>query len=557
MRRAVFVLWCALWMGVGGVRAQSEISDTLTPTVDVDTTPSATAPAISLTPSMTLTPSRTLTPSDTPSPTNDGIVTLQPSRTPTLTPTREGDILIYQEVEVIFPQAIRFIIAITPPLFEIESARLTVMFEGREPETVAVDLETAAFVGDPYSALNYFWDFTTETVPPVFSTLRYAWDVRASDDRYTQVEGVHTFQDERLIWARVGDDAIQMAIGASDPTPVGVFGLIRQAFDGLERVTGETRRYNWLIYDGIAPGCARGDSGLPVASNRRGDLSIPCNPAVALQVYNGQGYDVLRRPPELALDDALIEYMTRDFFASAWSVSRPPQWFINGMAQFFRVNQKDDQLVIGRTAADSNALFTLDALRTAPPNDPERRRVWRAQSYGIILYLLNRIGVESLYALALTDAPFETALEAALGEPTDALVIAWSGWLNTSAADSAYGVNPYIPPTLMPSSTPTPSPTWTVTPSPTPTATLSPTVTGYLSLTPRPTNTPSDTPDAPTLTPSVTPRSPGSLPTVTPLPPPTVAGALAEPSVQSAVLIGLIGILILLVIAVWRVGNKS
>jgi len=44
---------------------------------------------------------------------------------------------------------------------------------------------------------------------------------------------------------------------------------------------------------------------------------------------------------------------------------------------------------------------------------------------------------------------------------------------------------------------------------------------------------------------------------VTPLPPPTVAGALAEPSVQSAVLIGLIGILILLVIAVWRVGNKS
>jgi hypothetical protein len=541
--------------------AHAQAIPTETPTPDAGSTPtpipSLITPTVTADAGSTPTPiptGMTETPTITASPTSDGMVTLPATRSPTQTPTRDGDIAIYQEVEALFPQAIRFVIAVTPPIIEIESARLTVTFDGRPPQTREVDLESESFVGDPYTALSVIWLFTPETVPPLFSLVSYAWEVRASDGRYSDAAGTYRFQDERLTWMRFGDDRMRMAVGAGEAVSSGVFGVVRQAFDALGRAGAVTRPYSWLIYDGVMPGCARDSLGEPIAVNA-GDIAIPCDPTLAARLY--AEYDLLQRPPDVALDDAIIEAMVQDSFAAAWAESRPPVWFQEGIAQYFHVAKKGDPLATAREAISNNGLYTLDAMESAPPDDPARRRVWRAQSYGMIVYLVERIGRDGVYALAGTRAPFAGTLEAALGESAEGLALVWSRWIETRAADDAYGVSPYIALTPTPSQTWTPS--WTPTPTPTltPSITLSPTVTGYLSPTPRPTNTPSDTPDAPTATPSVTPRPPGSLPTVTPIPPPTVASALADPTIQSGVLIVLIVILLILVIAVLRVGNKS
>jgi hypothetical protein len=466
----------------------------------------------------------------------------------------ERPFLIYHAAEVLFPQAIQLEIAVDRPLFELESATLTLMIAGQQTDERRLDLESDAFVVFPYSALRYIWDFTTETVPPLFSIVRYVWDVAALDGTRVEVEGSFTFQDERLVWSRQGSGRVRMALGALTPLPSGIQAIVLEAHARLEAITGQERAYNWLVYDSIVqPGCAQDENGLPFAFNRRGDGGVPCDPALALQVYNAQGYTVLRRPPELAWDDALIEYMVRDFYAQAWSVSRPPQWFVDGFAQLFHVAPKEDTYLIGRTAVANGDAFDAAAMTSPPPDDPDRRAVWRAQSAGMVRYLIAQIGLDGVYRLAATRDPFEQAYESAIGMPAEGAAVEWGRWILTSAAPAAYGVTPYQPPTPTPSPTRTPSQTWTVTytPSitPTPTPTLTPSRTRIPSVTPTPTL------DLPTATPTVTPRPPGSLPTVTPIPPPSVAQALSDPGVQSAVLIVLMIILSALVIAAWRLGK--
>jgi hypothetical protein len=466
----------------------------------------------------------------------------------------ERPFLIYHAAEVLFPQAIQLEIAVDRPLFELESAALTLIIADQQPDERQLDLEADAFVVFPYSALRYIWDFTTETVPPLFSVVRYTWEVVALDGARVEIEGSFIFQDERLIWARQGSGRVRMALGALTPPPPGIQSIVLEAHARLEAITGQQRTYNWLVYDSIVqPGCAQDENGLPFAFNRRGDGGVPCDPALALQVYNAQGYSVLRRPPELAWDDALIEYMVRDFYAQAWSVSRPPQWFVDGFAQLFHVAPKQDNYLIGRAAAINGDIFDADAMSSPPPDDPDRRAIWRAQSVGMVRYLIAQIGLDGVYRLAATRDPFEQAYESAIGTTAEGAAVEWARWILTSAASTAYGVTPYQPPTPTPRPTLTPSLTWTVTY--TPSITLTPTPTLTPSQTRIPSVTPTPTPDLPTATPTVTPRPPGSLPTVTPIPPPSVAQALSEPGVQSAVLIVLMIILLALVVAAWRLGK--
>jgi hypothetical protein len=470
------------------------------------------------------------------------------------TPEAERAFLLYHKAEVLFPQAFQLEIAVDRPLSELESAALTVYIEGQPPAERALDLEADAFVVFPYSALRYIWDFAAETAPPLFSIVRYTWEVTALDGTRLEVEGDFTVQDERLSWARLGSGRVRMALGALTPPPVGILSIVLEAHARLETVTGQERAYNWLVYDSVVqPGCAQDEDGLPYAFNRRGDFGVPCDTALALQLYNAQGYTVLRRPPELAWDDALIEYMVRDFYAQQWSVSRPPQWFADGFAQLFHVVPKQDDYLIGRTAALSGDTFDDAAMSAPPPDDPDRRVLWRAQSAGMIRYLIDQIGLDGVYRLAAARDPFDQAYESALGTPSEGAAVAWTRWVLTSAAPYAYGVTPYQPPTPTPRPTLTPSHTWTATYTPSITPTPTPTLTP--SRTRIPTVTPTATPDLPTATPTVTPRPPGSLPTVTPIPPPTLAQALADPSVQSAALIVLMIILIALIAAAWRLGK--
>jgi hypothetical protein len=129
------------------------------------------------------------------------------------------------------------------------------------------------------------------------------------------------------------------------------------------------------------------------------------------------------------------------------------------------------------------------------PSDPRQQAIWQAQSYGMVLYIAQQIGVEATFALARAE-DFAAAYSQATGETLTALIAAWEAWVFTDEAVRVYSYSIYAPTT------------------PTPTATFTPTLTR----TPRPpTETPTLTPDySPTPRPSRTPIPPTR--TITPLP---------------------------------------
>jgi hypothetical protein len=156
----------------------------------------------------------------------------------------------------------------------------------------------------------------------------------------------------------------------------------------------------------------------------------------------------------------------------------------------------------------------------AVPNDSVD--VWRAQSYGMVLYIASQIGVPELFDLAgdLGAAEtFEAAYQSAVGRPLTTLLVELERWIFTDNAATAFIYTPYLASTPTPTSTSSHTP-FPATSTPLPTETLPPTatvtVTGVLSSTPLPTRTltPTELPS----TPSVTPRPAGSLNTATPAP---------------------------------------
>lgn len=324
-------------------------------------------------------------------------------------------------------------------------------------------------------------------------------------------------------WSIVRHNALSLL--AQEGRAAALRNLFAPVYDLMALNTGRQPAIQIVIAQaGLLPGCALDDEGSPVIVVE--ETPEPC----AADLVDLQGF----MPLALAEGETLERGLTRALLEQFYPDAAFPAWFASGLTDFYAPMPGGDRLLTVRDAARSSRLYAA-----ARMDAPQADVLWRAQSYGMILYILDHIGVQGLFGLAAQTGDFRAAYSTVMGEPLESMIPNWQSWIFTRAAEVAYGITPYQAPTRTPTVTNTPLPTLTPSETPTPTPPPSATPTRGRAPTLTPSNTPTPYPA------TVTPRPPGSpliAPTETPAPPST----FALPSINIvAVLIVLLVILVL------------
>ena len=455
-------------------------------------------------------------------------------------------------VEIIFPAAIRFTLNLTIPASEIASASLTLTPEGRDPLVIPIDLASTVVNPDsPEAYLVYLWTIPVNDPPPLFGQIDYSWSLTSTDGSTGTLDDSFVFADPRADWVRTIDPIGRFSLTAPRALALDPAAL-RQVYDLLRQNTGSSRTYNLLV-DDASSGCRQRDDGTRYAQGEQSDVTVDCTDGIENAIY--AGYDRLVVPAGANGEAFVVAALVDAAYAPLWRGKSVPAWFVAGMEQFYDPADKNALLLSVQQAARQRTLYTQSALES-----PHDDALWQAQSYALVLYVVDQVGVSGLVDLAIVGADdFATAYEQAIGQPISALLPAISQWIFTRAAEAAFGITPYQAPTAIPTATstpsPTPFPTITLTPSATPTIapTLTATRRGVVTYVAPPTVTPSATPTA--LPPTLTPRPPGSLPTPTPVPS-ALQVAVMQPGVQAGLVTFLLLLLGLLVFLYIRLGNR-
>ena len=457
-------------------------------------------------------------------------------------------------VEIIFPAAIRFTLNLTIPASEIASATLTLTPEGRDPLVIPVDLASVVVNPDsPEAYLVYLWAIPVDDPPPLFGQIDYSWSLTSTDSTTGTLSDSFVFADPRADWVRTIDPTGRFSLTAPRALALDPASL-RQVYDLLSQNTGSSRTYNLLV-DDPSFDCRRRDDGTRYAQGEQSDVSVDCVDGIENAVY--AGYDRLVVPAGANGDAIVVASLVDAAYAPLWRGKSVPAWFVAGMEQFYDPADKNALLLSVQQAARQRVLYSQAALES-----PRDDTLWQAQSYALVLYVVDQIGVSGLVNLAIVPADdFTTAYGQAVGQPISALLPAISQWIFTRAAEAAFGITPYQSPTAVPTATRTPSPTRfptiTLTLTPLATSTIAPTPTttprGVRTYVAPPTVTPSASPTS--LPPTLTPRPPGSLPTPTPVPS-ALQVAVSQPGVQAGLVTFLLLVLGLLVFLYIRLGNR-
>ncbi len=452
-------------------------------------------------------------------------------------------------VEIAFPEAIRFSANLTIPATSLTSASLTITPEGHQPITILVNAILSALVySEPQGRIVYNWHIPLDDPLPLFSSVSYQWSFTASDGSVGTLNDSFTFTDPRVDWARLVDAKNQFSIAL--PRSLNpLLDPLRQVNLLLGENTGLPLHENLILYDGLTPDC------MPFADDpsrqvviTKDNKEIDCTAGITDALF--RDYRLLQRPADASVEDFLVGMLVRDAYAPLWKDKAVPDWFVDGLLQFYAPTPKSDLLAPVQQAVRSDSLFALEAMRTT-----QQSTLWHAQSFGMVLYIADKITPQGLFDLARVNAvDFNAAYQAAVGTSPAVLIPAWQQWIFTRAAESVYGITPYQPATQTLTITPTASDTATPLPTATLTPSITPTATATLYITvPASTVTPSDTLLPPP--PSVTPRPPGSLPDATPMP--TVLQiTAAQPGFQAGVGTFLVLLLALFLFLFFRLGNR-
>ena len=445
------------------------------------------------------------------------------------TPAVDQRYIIGAVSEVIFPQAVRFVVSAARPAGELTAATLTIHPDGQPPLTVQVSLDGL----DPAAAfteLAYVWTIPREAPPRLFQPIVYEWRLSSRSDGAARLAGELVFTDQRADWAARPDPGGQISLTMPDSgDAANVLGRLRRDLQPVyDRLVDETRRresFNFLIYprDRLSAGCVTGASGQPAAIGPTSRLEITCDPSLADVIFQTAGYTRVESETSggANLRSALVAAMVSRFYRETWAAL--PEWFRAGLVELYRPDPKSAYLPSVIAGVRARRLFDL---QSAAPDDA----LWRAQSYAMVAYIADQAGVEGVLQLASDggQTAFAEVYEAVMNRPLAALLPDLEQWVFTASAEAAFAFTLYQPATPTPTLTRTipPAPSRTPTPEPSPTlpASDTPISPARTTLTPLPSPTPTRTPTpAP---PTVTPRPAGSLNTPTPEPPP--AQALAQ-----------------------------
>ena len=410
---------------------------------------------------------------------------------------------ITHTVDLVFPQAIYFEIALALPGADLAQLRLRIQPEGRPEQILNFITDIPLAFEQEFVLANTSWPVPLGAPPDLFSEITYVWEILPRDQELILIEDSLVYEDDRLPWSSYVDE--------SEPVRLtGPLTVANQDFDDavarfnsvyalLRRETGIQPTINLLLYpEEIDPGCQLDRMGEPVVrgSTADNDENIDCDLALAERIFQAGNYEVLsvRDRPDLALQ--YLPTLFERFYLPLWNAAQVPAWFRIGLQQFYQPEADPDMYTVARQMLRTTRPFTLGQMNTLPDSAELER--WMAQARGMVLYVSDRIGVDGLFELARSLASaenFELAYESALGEPLSLLLSNWQAWLFTAPGIAAYNYHPYL------GITPTPQPTSTSTFTAVP---LTPTVT----LTPEPTLTSTSvvtrTPLPPTST--VTPR---------------------------------------------------
>lgn len=455
--------------------------------------------------------------------------------------------------EVNFPQEIEFELFAIGSDAVVSSITLTISTRGTESIIIEID-PVATPISDQLGVFRYRWQIPTDDPPPLFSRVRYSWDLVTVNGVSYKITDDLDFVDQRLTWVQANDLQSQVNIfhAVNQLNADQIRAGIRATYNLLYENSSAKPLYTLLVYpESVNVGCDLNDDDEPIILVRgeQGFEEIRCDMALANDIYEQGDYIVFNQSSGVALQKTIIDLLVRDYYLERWGDVTVPDWFLYGLQQFYDPVTKRSSLILTQQRSRADALLTLNDLATMPENDeedeqPVNRDLWNAQSIGLVLYLADTLGVDKLFEFADSIGEFETfedAFDDYVGQSFDLLMLSWRDWLFLSSSQQDYEYNPYLPVTQ----TPTPTATSTNTP----TATFTPSKTPNVTATTRPSITP--LPPPPTITPL--PAQSFSLqPTAAPSPTPVPVepelftvdeGLLTRGAIGSAVILGLLMIL--------------
>lgn len=440
------------------------------------------------------------------------------------------------DVLLLYPEAIWSDFVLLRPVTDFASASMTVTQQSGFNQTVTLSLSDIAEVTEPYTDFEYVWPIPLENPPRLYELTTVRWDFTRTDGTIDSLAVSLRFEDNRAAWLTDATENVRLA-SPDRLNPATIRNEVEQLYALMQTRSRQSGQIGLALYDSGLPSdpCERDASGAPIvrAQGIVRSVTLPCDAARSQALHAASGYTLVQ--VDYLTYNAALEAVSRALvdrlYAPLWGESDVPAWFRYGLGVFYAPTDKSVYLDEVQRAARTGGLLLEYA---QPPADPIKRATWQAQSYGLVLYMAEQIGVDGLFDLAasLGTSTLESGYRAAADAPLAGVFPAWRDWIFSQAARTAYTFNPYLDVTPTPTATlsPTPfpsTPTRTFTPTFTPSVT--PTVTGVLSPTPRPTDTPSATP-----TPTFTPRAAGSFT----FNPNTSAPQSAAPDVTVPLLIG-------------------
>ncbi len=469
--------------------------------------------------------------------------------------------------EIIFPSAIRFTLVLALPPSQINLATLVIKPETRPSITIPMDLDASVTVGGEITEIVYIWQIPSDNPPLLFRDVEFEWRVTANGTQNATIFDMFTFSDQRANWLRDLEISKQLKItlpnglpSTTTDTPAYSRASIDEFTVNLKRVSdlltanlGNLNAFDLLIYDKkLLPICSPNAKGELVTFGLSSNSEVSCDPASADRIFTDSSY-VMLSVDSSSLGDiqtVVSDYVVRKSYEQAWGGKDIPQWFQTGLALLYSPALKAELGAPLFNAARTNSLLHLDVMAKLPTENVSNS-FWQSESYGLVVFIASRIGIDGLFKLSTNVAQassFASAYSEATGMPLETLVDNFRQWLFTDSAVGSFAFTPYQEATPSPTASRTPTATNTPTPTTTPTLTPTPTVTGVLSLTPLPSRTATL---IPTIAPATnTPRPAGSLNTATPISALTVpTNNTTNNNLTIGLLIFLVGAIIVAVVA--------
>lgn len=436
------------------------------------------------------------------------------------TPTQDTGFISQFNVTVALPEGVLFYVTLRINRELLAEGTLTITQPGDFRDMLAID-PARDVIGETLDTtdLRVVLPLTGDLQP--FEVLDYQWDVTTTEGQTATAIGQAVFAPANTgLWEQAGEDNLRLRWSGENFGGTVMFELLQPVYQLLAEQTGRTLEIDLALLEPEVAFCQTTPEGAEVVAVAP---EFPCSEAAIEAYFADNGITLVRRGDQQTFEE-LQNRLTQNLVEDFYQGGELPQWFLAGLAPFYRPFGGAYELLLVQQAAARDA---LPALTDAPAEADQL--LWTAQAYTFLLYLADTYGAETPFALA-SARDFEAALQDLTGASLPEMYRAFQQWVVSGAAERAVYWNPYLAttPTATPTRTATALPP-TRTPTSTPTETVTPTSTSIIGQERTPVvNTPTSSPTQPVLNPTNTPLPPGSLPPVAPTSTPAPAANSEE-----------------------------